>query len=236
MASTNRTTHYDLSQYVANDKPTYLVDYNQDMSKIDAGIYSAESKALVNEGAIGDITELETTVKTDLVSAINEVKGEADDNKGDITTLNTSVSANTGNIGTMANLTTTDKTNLVNAINEVKGDIPTVSDSILNTYSTSTTDTYSSDYINDYVIILTATASKTLNAGEDSYISATVPSTPSGYTSLGGFISNWNGSQDTSQIMVGGGGGSAHVRNYASVSQDVNVTFTFIYVKSNPNI
>ena len=121
MASTNRTTHYDLSQYVANDKPTYLVDYNQDMAKIDAGIYSAESKALVNEGAIGDITDLQTTVKTDLVSAVNEIKAEADDNKDDITDLNTSVSANTGNIGTMANLQTTDKTNLVSAINEVKG-------------------------------------------------------------------------------------------------------------------
>ena len=120
MASTNQTQHYNLSQYVANDKPTYLVDYNQDMAKIDAGIYSAESKALVNEGVIGDITELETTVKTDLVSAVNEVKAEADDNKDDITNLNTSVSANTGNIGVMANLQTTDKTNLVSAINEVK--------------------------------------------------------------------------------------------------------------------
>ena len=120
MSSTNKTTHYDLSQYVANDKPTYLVDYNQDMTKIDAGIYSAESKALVNEGVIGDITKLETTVKTNLVSAVNEVKAEADDNKDDITNLNTSVSANTGNIGVMANLQTTDKTNLVSAINEVK--------------------------------------------------------------------------------------------------------------------
>ena len=27
-ASTNKTTHYNLSQYVSSDKPTYLVDYN----------------------------------------------------------------------------------------------------------------------------------------------------------------------------------------------------------------
>lgn len=120
MASTNKTSHYNLSQYVANDKPTYLVDYNSDMSNIDAGIYSADSKATINAGAIGDLSTLDTTNKTDLVSAVNEVNTQAQTNKNDITSLNTDVSANTGNIGTMANLDTTDKTSLVNAINEVK--------------------------------------------------------------------------------------------------------------------
>lgn len=36
MASTNKTTNYELSQYVGTDKPTYLSDYNGDMFKIDA--------------------------------------------------------------------------------------------------------------------------------------------------------------------------------------------------------
>lgn len=35
MASTNKTTNYDLSQYIGSDKPTYLTDYNGDMLKID---------------------------------------------------------------------------------------------------------------------------------------------------------------------------------------------------------
>lgn len=35
MASTNKTTNYNLSQYIGTDKPTYLGDYNSDMSKID---------------------------------------------------------------------------------------------------------------------------------------------------------------------------------------------------------
>ena len=120
MASTNKTSHYNLSQYVANDKPTYLVDYNSDMANIDAGIYGADSKATINAGAIGDLSTLDTTNKTDLVSAINEVNTQAQTNKNDITSLNTDVSANTGNIGTMANLQTTEKSNLVGAINEVK--------------------------------------------------------------------------------------------------------------------
>lgn len=35
MSSTNKTTHYKLSQYIGTDKPTYLGDYNGDMLKID---------------------------------------------------------------------------------------------------------------------------------------------------------------------------------------------------------
>lgn len=45
MSSTNKTTHYQLSQYIGTDKPTYLADYNGDMSKIDTAIYSADTKA-----------------------------------------------------------------------------------------------------------------------------------------------------------------------------------------------
>ena len=35
MASTNKTTNYNLSQFIGTDKPTYLGDYNSDMLKID---------------------------------------------------------------------------------------------------------------------------------------------------------------------------------------------------------
>ena len=37
-SSTNHTTNYELSQYIGTDKPTYLGDYNSDMSKIDANL------------------------------------------------------------------------------------------------------------------------------------------------------------------------------------------------------
>lgn len=134
MASTNKTTHYELSQYIGTDKPTYLVDYNGDMSKIDTGIYNAQGKADTNESAIGTLSSLNTTVKTDLVSAINEVKGTADKigNLSNLTTtantdivsaineVDSDATTNTQAIGTLANLETTVKTNLVGAINELK--------------------------------------------------------------------------------------------------------------------
>lgn len=101
MASTNKTTHYELSQYVGSDKPTYLTDYNGDMLAIDTGIYNAQTKA----------------------DSAYTAAGLADGKAGDAqTTANTAVTsagtANT-NIGTMANLNTTEKTTLVGAINEV---------------------------------------------------------------------------------------------------------------------
>ena len=136
MASTNKTSHYNLSQYVGSDKPTYLVDYNTDMSAIDTGIYNAQSKADTNETSIGTLSSLNTSTKTNLVGAINEVNTEATSNTSHIgnlsnltTTANTDLvsainevdaeaDSNTTKIGTLVNLETTNKTNLVGAINE----------------------------------------------------------------------------------------------------------------------
>lgn len=67
MSSTNKTNYYELSQYIGTDKPTYLGDYNSDMSKIDAGIHGAEDKATTasqNAGnAITRVGAVEKTVK-----------------------------------------------------------------------------------------------------------------------------------------------------------------------------
>lgn len=68
MSSTNKTTYYELSQYIGTDKPTYLGDYNSDMSKIDTGIHEAEDKATTasqNAGsAIARVGVVEKTVQS----------------------------------------------------------------------------------------------------------------------------------------------------------------------------
>lgn len=85
MASTNKTTNYNLSQFVGTDKPAWLTDYNGDMSKIDAqmklnadGISTATGASATNTTNIGTLANLTTSTKTDLVSAINEVDNNAD--------------------------------------------------------------------------------------------------------------------------------------------------------------
>ena len=133
MASTNKTTNYDLSQYIGTDKPTYLTDYNQDMSKIDTGIHAAKSEADTNTLAIGTLSNLTTTAKTNLVAAINEVKGETQ-SIGVLTDLTTTaktsvvaaineVNGKTSDIGALTDLTTTAKTSVVAAVNEVNANV-----------------------------------------------------------------------------------------------------------------
>lgn len=133
MSSTNKTTHYNLSQYVGSDKPTYLVDYNGDMSNIDTGIYAAKNEADTNATSIGTLSGLTTDAKSNLVGAINEVDGHADTNAGNITTNATNIASNTSHIGVMANLNTTEKSNLVGAANELKANIDNFNLTIFNT-------------------------------------------------------------------------------------------------------
>ena len=59
MSSTNKTTNYQLSQFVGTDIPSILNDYNGDMRKIDTAI-----KEVSNAGGdnASDISELQSTV------------------------------------------------------------------------------------------------------------------------------------------------------------------------------
>ena len=101
MSSTNKTTNYELSQFVGSDKPAWLTDYNGDMGKIDAGIHTAQStatgadgKADANATSIGTLANLTTTAKTNLVSAINEVDANADTAQGTADAAGTKAIAN----------------------------------------------------------------------------------------------------------------------------------------------
>lgn len=61
MASTNKTSNYNLSQYVGTDKPTYLGDYNSDMSKIDAQMKANSEATSVVAGQVETIGQTATT-------------------------------------------------------------------------------------------------------------------------------------------------------------------------------
>ena len=88
-----------------NDGPTIKVDAS-----------ALETQITKNADAIGTLNSLTTTEKTNLVGAVNEVKGTADTALGLANT-------NKASIGTLTNLTTTEKGNLVGAVNEVKGSV-----------------------------------------------------------------------------------------------------------------
>lgn len=59
MASTNKTANYDLSQFVGTDRPTWLGDYNSDMTKIDAQM-KANADA-IEQATAGGLTSVSHT-------------------------------------------------------------------------------------------------------------------------------------------------------------------------------
>lgn len=69
MASTNKTTHYSLPQFVASDIPSWLGDFNDAMEDIDTAIYN------VSQGTAESVTKtyVDTAVKgvDDKVKALN---------------------------------------------------------------------------------------------------------------------------------------------------------------------
>lgn len=63
MTATNKTANYNLSQFVGTDRPTWMGDYNGDMSKIDAqlkknadDIQSATAGGLTSVAHTADLT------------------------------------------------------------------------------------------------------------------------------------------------------------------------------------
>lgn len=116
---TNSTSNYEFPQFIGTDKPQWLTDINQAFASIDTAIHTVSVLANLNSTKIGDLTELTTDDKLNLVDAINEVDSHTDSNTNTIAGHTTAIGNNTTAIGNLINLNTVDKTNLVSAINEV---------------------------------------------------------------------------------------------------------------------
>lgn len=118
MSSTNKTNYYKLSQYIGTDKPTYLGDYNSDMSKIDAGIHEVQETATTANQTAGSaeakVTALSPSVEAlqnDMTSVKASVQSLTVDNaqtKKDVGTLKDEVSS----VKTTANGAQSEVTNL----------------------------------------------------------------------------------------------------------------------------
>lgn len=74
MSATNSTPNYGLPQYVADDKPTYLGDFNKAMLDIDTNMKSIDNKA---EGAESGIATVQETANQALENA-NTANTKAD--------------------------------------------------------------------------------------------------------------------------------------------------------------
>ena len=91
MASTNKTSNLELSQFIATDTPTWLVDYNGDMGKIDAGVGRVEELAeTARTQAVGVASSLQTTNQnvTTLSGQVANVQNQANNNTASVTGIN----------------------------------------------------------------------------------------------------------------------------------------------------
>lgn len=91
MASTNKTSNLELSQFIATDTPTWLVDYNGDMEKIDAGVGRVEELAqTASTQATGVASGLQTTNQnvTTLSGQVANVQNQANGTTASVNGIN----------------------------------------------------------------------------------------------------------------------------------------------------
>lgn len=99
MSSTNKTTNYNLSQYVGTDKPTYLGDYNGDMLKIDTQMKANADSA------------------SNATSAAGAAQAVAEKASKDVQVLNNSVTANSADIASLKTKNAQQDVSIQNATN-----------------------------------------------------------------------------------------------------------------------
>lgn len=101
MASTNHTANYELSQFTQTDKPAWLGDYNQDMSKIDLGM----------KANADDIDTVESSV-TDLAGTVTSMQASVTSNTNDIVDLKSTTATHTTEITNLQNENQTQQTQI----------------------------------------------------------------------------------------------------------------------------
>lgn len=82
MASTNKTTHYQLPQWIGTDKPTFLGDLNGAFATIDTQLYTAvtnaenaNDNATSAAGAVSDMQDDVNNLKTWQTTATSAISG-----------------------------------------------------------------------------------------------------------------------------------------------------------------
>ncbi|MBR2652474.1 hypothetical protein IKD56_03975 [bacterium] len=115
MASTNKTTNYELSQYIGTDKPTYLSDYNGDMYKIDA-------QMKVNADNIATAISTANSATTTANNA-NTTAGQASTSASNAVSTANSASTTATNAQTTANSALATATTAQSSANTALGEI-----------------------------------------------------------------------------------------------------------------
>lgn len=99
MSATNHTQNYDLSQFIGGDIPSWLGDYNSDMSKIDTAIGNVASGAGDIASEVNSLKSRMTTAEADIDSAESNIATL----QSTASTQGAAITQNTNNITTANN-------------------------------------------------------------------------------------------------------------------------------------
>ena len=91
MGYTNTTPNYSLPQYVADDRPSYLGDWNEAMGKIDTGMQQNKS----------DVTDVDTKV-VNLTERVGNIETDVEQVQQDVGKANSAASAAQAAVGELA--------------------------------------------------------------------------------------------------------------------------------------
>lgn len=125
MSSTNKTNYYKLSQYIGTDKPTFLGDYNSDMSKIDTAIHEVQGTATTANQTAGS-AEAKVSALTPNVEAL---KNDMTEVKASVTSLTVDNAQTKKDVGVLKQEVSSVKT----TANGAQSDVTNLNAAILNT-------------------------------------------------------------------------------------------------------
>ena len=140
MSYTNKTTHYELPQYVATDKPKYLTDFNETMVAIDTQMYVNEQAAATADTKAGAAKDAADGAVLSITALSNQINGDPTDPSdgglaGDVSALDGDVNTIQSLIGN--GTPTTSNQTIIGAINAIEASIAPSEDAatFANSYS-----------------------------------------------------------------------------------------------------
>lgn len=99
-ASTNKTTNYELPQFIGTDKPTWLGDFNEAMADIDAGMHANASDIDTLESSVATASATASQASQDVATLTSTVNTLSSDVSSATSTANNAQSTATSALNT----------------------------------------------------------------------------------------------------------------------------------------
>lgn len=115
-ASTNKTTNYELPQFIGTDKPSWLGDFNEAMSTIDTGMHD---NATAIDG-VESASQTATSTANQALQGVSSLSDTVSSQGSAITTINSTLTSQGTAISSIDGRVTTLETDNVNIKNKIE--------------------------------------------------------------------------------------------------------------------